>query len=167
MPGRTEALRLVFQKEAAMTAADRSIPSRTKMLETVREYFVRVDAGRPDTPDLFTDDIQLFFPKFGVTHGKSGFAELGKGLMGSLTAIRHDVSTFEYVVDGDTVVVEGTTIGSGQDGREWRGGETPGGRFCSVFKFRGGLIARMHIYLDPDYTSRHSDGFLWGTERSW
>ena len=137
------------------------------MLEVVKQYFIRGDAGRADVLDLFTDDVQIYFPKLGITHGKQGFGELAQGLMSSLSAIAHNLAAFEYTVAEDTVVVEGTTHGTDRDGRTWRGGETPGGRFCSVFKFRGDLIARMHIYLDPDYTSRDRDRFLWGAERSW
>jgi hypothetical protein len=40
-------------------------------------------------------------------------------------------------------VVEGTTHGADREGVEWSGGKTAGGRFCSVFEFRGPLIARM------------------------
>jgi hypothetical protein len=52
-------------------------------------------------------------------------------------------------------------------GVEWYGGKTAGGRFCSVFEFRGWLIARMHIYLDLDYASRDRDRFLRGPDRQW
>ena len=79
----------------------------------------------------------------------------------------HDLSTFTYVVTPDVVVVEGTTRGADLEGGRWRGGETPGGRFCSVFAFRGPLISRMHIYLDPDYASRDEERFLWGRDRVW
>jgi hypothetical protein len=137
------------------------------MLEAVQEYFIRADAGRPDTLDLFTDDAQICFPKFGITRGKSGLLELAEGLLGSVTEFGHDLSTFTYLVAGNTVVVEGTTRGRDRAGNRWSGGETPGGRFCSVFEFRDGLIARMHIYLDPDYTGRDRDRFLWGTDRRW
>ena len=33
------------------------------MRETVKQYFVRSDAGRADVLDLFTDDVQLYFPE--------------------------------------------------------------------------------------------------------
>jgi ketosteroid isomerase-like protein len=148
-------------------ATPSTVPQQAAMLEAVEQYFIRGDAGRPDTLDLFTDDVQIYFPKFGVTHGKAGFGELAEGLMSSVTAFGHDLPSFEYVVAENTVIVEGLTRGAGRDGRAWRGGETPGGRFCSVFKFRDGLIARMHIYLDPDYTGRDSERFLWGTARTW
>lgn len=136
-------------------------------LETVREYFIRGDAGRPDLADLFTEDVQIYFPKFGIARGKAALTELGEGLRTAISALAHDMSDFRYVVASDAVVVEGTTQGADHDGVRWRGGETPGGRFCSVFEFRGALISRMHIYLDPDYASRDEARFVWGRERSW
>lgn len=133
----------------------------------VDAYFVRADAGRPDTVELFTDDIQIYFPKFGIARGKAAFLEMAVGLMGGIERIAHDLSSFTYVIRGNLVVVEGLTTGKGRDGREWRGGETPGGRFCSVFEFDGALIARMHIFPDPDYTGMDEGRFLWGHDRNW
>ena len=142
-------------------------PAQSKMVETVEQYFIRADAGRADALDLFTDDVQLYFPKFGVAKGKQAFGELASGLLGSLSEFGHDLSSFRYVIAKDVVVVEGTTRGADRAGNRWSGGATAGGRFCSVFRFRDGLIARMHIYLDPDYTGRDRDRFLWGTDRQW
>jgi hypothetical protein len=43
-----------------------------------------------------------------------------------------------------------------------------GGHFCNVFEFRGDLISRVHIYLDPDYASEDQPRFLWGLDgRTW
>jgi SnoaL-like domain len=147
----------------AVTAIDRD----QIMLDVVKQYFIRADAGRPDVLDLFTDDVQLYFPKFGITKGKAGFGELATGLLEQLKTIAHHVSDFNYIMGTDAVVVEGTTYGTDRAGAEWSGGKTAGGRFCSVFEFRGPLIARMHIYLDPDYTSRDEGRFLWGHDRNW
>ena len=47
------------------------------------------------------------------------------------------------------------------------GGETPGGRFGNVFKFRDGRISSLHIYLDPDYTGEDEARFRWGKNRKW
>ena len=49
----------------------------------------------------------------------------------------------------------------------WAGGETSGGRYCSVFKFRDGRIASVHIYLDPHYTGEDEARFRWGKNRHW
>ncbi len=147
-----------------MTGNDRNEVQR---LEAVKQYFIRGDAGRTDTVDLLTDDVQIYFPKFGITHGKAALMELAQGLIGSMAEFSHVMSSLSYLVTEQAVIVEGTTRGMDQEGRRWQGGETPGGRFCSVFEFRGPLISRIHIYLDPDYTGRDEDRFLWGKNRNW
>jgi len=40
-----------------------------------KEYFARLDAGSAELPDLFTEDAQLYFPKFGMELGRSAFLE--------------------------------------------------------------------------------------------
>ncbi len=52
-------------------------------------------------------------------------------------------------------------------GGQWKGGETPGGRFCNVFEFRDDRIARVHVYLDPDYLGEDEPRFRWGHDRRW
>lgn len=149
--------------DASISASE----SQSAMLETVKQYFTRSDAGRADTLDLFADNVQIYFPKFGIVQGKAAFGELTQGLQESISALSHNIAAFRFFVTRSAVVVEGTTAGVDREGRTWAAGETPGGRFCSVFEFRDGLIARMHIYLDPDYTGRDRDRFLWGADRQW
>lgn len=138
--------------ETATTAA---------LIGLAAEYFRRGDAGQADVTDLFTDDAEIFFPKFGVRRGKAAFFELATGLLGALKSIAHHQNELTYVATGNKVFVEGTTHGETRDGTQWDGGKTPGGRFCSVFEFRGRLISRMYIYLDPDYGSADRERFLW------
>jgi len=157
----------IIEKATLMANVDADLDRKETMLAAVKQYFVRADAGQPDVLDLFTDDVQIYFPKFGVAKGKAAFGELASGLLGSLKAIAHFISDFSYVIGSNSVVVEGRTYGADRQGVEWSGGKTAGGRFCSVFEFRGPLIARMHIYLDPDYTSRDEKRFLWGLDRQW
>ena len=52
-------------------------------------------------------------------------------------------------------------------GKSWAGGQTPGGRFCNLFKFRDGRISNLHVYLDPDYTGEDEARFRWGSNRPW
>ncbi|MEM8937358.1 MAG: nuclear transport factor 2 family protein [Pseudomonadota bacterium] len=141
----------------------------SKQKETVAAYFEKADAKDPSLFELFTDDVEIYFPKFGVGKTKAAFMELGGGFANSVASIAHRRDDFLFVEQDNYVVVEGLTYGTGQDGQEWRGGETPGGRFCSVFQFRDDgddlKICRMHIYLDPDYTSQNESGFLWGKDR--
>jgi len=39
---------------------------------------------------------------------------------------------------------------------------TPAGRFFNAFGFKDGKIARLRIYLDPDYGGDDKGRFLWG-----
>ena len=121
---------------------------------------------QPDVLDLLHDDIEFYFPKYGIGRGKRAFGEFA-AVIGREFDVYHDQDEFLFIESGDSVVVEGTTRGRDAAGRTWRGGETPGGRFCSVYEIRDGRIARSFIYADPDYTSRHEDGFLWGVDRTW
>lgn len=103
---------------------------------------------------LFTDDIELWFPKFGTGRGHAALGQFAERL--ALASITHDIDAFRYVVSGDTVVVEGTERGVTKDGITWPDGEISQGRFCCVFDFRGPLISRLSIYVDPDFTSEHT-----------
>jgi ketosteroid isomerase-like protein len=135
--------------------------ARNALIQIAEDYYRRVDAGQADVVDLFTEDVELFFPKFGVRRGKAAFGELATGLLGSLKSIAHDQKDLVCIAAGQTVIVEGKTRGETRDGTRWEGGRTPGGRFCSIFEFRNRLISRMYIYLDPDYGSADRDRFLW------
>jgi len=140
--------------------------SDDQKIEIVREYFVRADQGRPDVIELFSADVEIYFPKFGFGSGRQSFLELVKGVDGILEQIQHDYDGFNFIPSGDYLVVEGTSHGK-MAGKVWAGGKTPGGRFCNVFKFRDGRIASLHIYLDPDYTGEDDLRFRWGKNRPW
>src|ERR1700689_1225798 len=88
---------------------------RDPKVELVNEYFRRSDAGRADVTDLFTDDVEIYFPKFGIERGKSAYLNLAKGLLSYLSALAHHFHSFKYVVSGNVAVVEGTTYGRTKD----------------------------------------------------
>ena len=133
-----------------------------------RDYFRLLDAGDAAILELFTRDAQVYFPKYGVGTGGAGFLEIATGLGSVLSATTHDSKDYLYIGSGDYLVVEGTTSGTLKDGRQWKATETPTGRFCSVFQFRDNRIARLSIYLDPDYGGDDEARFLWGREgRRW
>jgi len=140
--------------------------SAQEMIRIAREYFIRADQGRPDILDLFHEDAEIYFPKFGFGEGRQSFLELVKGFQGSLESIQHDYDRLTFLPSGDHLVVEGSSRGK-MSGKTWAGGKTPGGRFCNVFKFQGGRIAILHIYLDPDYTGDDEARFRWGKNRRW
>lgn len=130
----------------------------------VREYIERID--RNDFPsELFADGFQFYVPKFGIGHGLADFMEMAAGFASAFHGVAHLV---DLVADcGSVVILEGRTSGQDAAGNVWQGGETPGGRFCSVFAFDADdLIARMHIYLDPDYTSLDRERFRWNRGRA-
>jgi hypothetical protein len=152
------------QKDVSMSEQVRDFDGKGPILE----YFRRIDGGE-FAAELFTDDFQFYFPKYGIGRGPAAFLDMAGGLVGSLQRIAHLADRFALIEAGRTVAVEGMTEGAGADGTEWRGASTPGGRFCSVFVFNdAGLIERMHIYLDPDYTGADKARFLWPAEgRVW
>jgi ketosteroid isomerase-like protein len=124
-------------------------------VRTVREYFRLVDTGGSELVDLFTDDVELYFPKFGFGSGKSDMAEFARRLGEDLGSIEHDIDGLDVMVDGDRVIVEGREWGTTANGEAWPDGSVSTGRFCNVFTFRDQLISSVHIYTDPDFTSTH------------
>ena len=111
--------------------------------------------------DLFADDAQVSFPKWGLATGKDEIGRLFTDIGGSLKSIRHDYSHFNWVMTGtDMFAVEGTSSGEHRDG-SWRAGVTHAGRWCDVFEIRDFLIQRCYIYLDPDYAGLDTDRYPW------
>ncbi len=126
-------------------------------IEAIRTYFRKVDAGDPTILDLFTEDLQMYFPKFGLARGKRALVTFAERMGANLATIGHDIDGLTFHVSGDTIVVEGREWGTTRDGRAWPDGAVSQGLFCSVFEFDGPLIRRMHIYVDPDFTSSDHD----------
>lgn len=124
------------------------------------EFLTRVDTGG-DVLELFADDAKFSFPKFGAVRGidniKRFFTELG----GIISQIEHHSAYFNYVIQGDLVVVEGTSHGTTADGVEWRAGLTHAGPWCDVFEIRDFKIQRLHVYLDPDYAGADTARYPW------
>ncbi len=133
----------------------------------VLRYYEQSDAGAFPA-ELFTPDFQFFVAKFGLGRGLEAFGQMAANA--GVRQIRHDPQAMLLIEDGDNVAVEGLTEGVTAAGVAWSGGETPAGRFASVFHFdREGLIDRMHIYVDPDFAGSHTEGFKWdrGAAQQW
>jgi hypothetical protein len=124
------------------------------------EYLKRLDTGAPFF-DLFADDAQVYFPKWGLANGRAEFERLFGDLGSILSSIGHDYAYFNYIIQGDTVVVEGTSYGTTKSGTEWRAGVTHAGRWCDVFEIRDFKIQRVFIYLDPDYAGEDTGRYPW------
>jgi hypothetical protein len=50
-------------------------------IKVAREYFIRADEGRADILELFHEDAEIYFPKFGFGFGRESLFEMVKGLV--------------------------------------------------------------------------------------
>ena len=111
--------------------------------------------------DLFADDAQVFFPKWGLATGKEQIGRLFTDFGALIKSILHDYATFNWVMTGtDMFACEGTSAGVHVDG-PWRAGVSHAGRWCDVFEVRDFLIQRCFIYLDPDYAGLDTSRYPW------
>ena len=141
--------------------------SRVSKQQAIRRFYEKSDSGS-FAAELFAPDFQFFVPKYGIGHGAEQFFEMA-GATG-VKQVTHQISDLVFIESGNMVAVEGTTEGVGTDGVRWKAGQTPGGRFCSIFEFDNrGLIVRMHVYLDPDMTGADRERFRWqrGAAQQW
>ena len=60
---------------------------------------------------------------------------------------------FNIIVSDKYIIVEGQEGGETKEGIKWPDNKKSFGKFCNVFEFEGSLIKRVHIYVDPDFTS--------------
>lgn len=133
----------------------------TEQKEIVVSYFQQLDRGG-DFIDLFDENARVFYPKWGIATGHEEIGEMFSDVGSLVNKMSHNYEYFNYVMSGDTVVVEGTSTGETADGTEWRpDGEPGGGRWCDVFEVRNGKIQRLFIYLDPDYAGTDTEQYSW------
>ena len=72
--------------------------------------------------DLFAEDAQVYFPKWGLANGKEQIGQMFGDVGGTLKSIVHHYSHFNLIFSGsDFVVCEGTSHGEHKDG-PWRAG---------------------------------------------
>src|SRR5882757_3855810 len=136
------------------------------------EYLKALDnAGMTSTGgsllDLFADDAQVMFPKWGLATGKEQIGQLFADVGGTFLSLHHHYAELNYVFSGsDVFVVEGTSHGEHKDG-PWRVGlpDWGAGRWCDVFEVRDFLIQRCFIYLDPDYAGPRQEALSMAVRR--
>lgn len=128
-----------------------------KRVAITTTYFEGIDNGDLTVIDLMSDDIEFCFPKLGVRKGKEELKRFIEWIGKNLNYIKHDISGFNYISQGNHLVVEGREKGETADGELWPDGDISQGLFCSLFEFEGEFIKRMFIYVDPDFTSRDTD----------
>jgi hypothetical protein len=77
----------------------------------IKQYFVKGDAGDPTILDLFTEDVEIRFPKFGTRSGKAAIPLFVQGLLGAVESLTHYPDQYTYLAVGNVVVVEGWESG--------------------------------------------------------
>lgn len=127
--------------------------------KNARIYFEKIDAGEFDEAyyNLFTDKVELYFPKFGFAYGKEGLKEFGQTIGSFISGLTHDIANFNYITSANFVAVEGTEKGTTASGKSWPDYNISFGKFCTIFEFEDTRIKRVHIYVDPDFTSADTD----------
>jgi len=127
------------------------VTTDSPQVAAVKAFFEFGDGkNTKDIKGLFSKDIQVFFPKYGVRKGLPALMAMGASRYSMFPQMRHHIEDFKYIEQGNTVVVEGTTEGETANGRKWNGKDQVCGLFVSVFDFKDEQIVRMHVYLDPD-----------------
>ena len=111
-------------------------PTDQGKIKVAREYFIRADEGRPDILELFHEDAEIYFPKFGFGFGRESLFEMVKGFAGALEYIRHDYDNLTFIPSGDYLVVEGTSQGK-MSGKSWAGGKNSWRTFLQHFQISG------------------------------
>ena len=132
-----------------------------EQVAVTKEYFKRVDSGAADLLDLFTEDTQIFFPRFGYAHGKVEIVPFLVGLSAELNSFEHPEDRMVFTQEDNRVVVEGAESGTLTSGVAFPGDARSAGLFCNVFEFEGHLISRLHIYADPDLAGLQPALFPW------
>jgi hypothetical protein len=61
------------------------------------EYLKRLDRG-DDIYDLFADDVQMYFPKYGIVDGVDGVRKLFASTGKIIASIKHDYAYFNFII---------------------------------------------------------------------
>ena len=137
--------------------------------EIATSYLKSLDAGgvSPTTGlglfEHFTDDAEVYFPKWGVARGNGRSPATLRRRRRDAAVDQAQLRRLHLVHDRDRkFAVEGTSEGEHRDGA-WVAGEPDwgAGRFCDTFEVRDGKIARLFIYLDPDYAGQDTERYDW------
>ncbi|MCL1949698.1 MAG: nuclear transport factor 2 family protein [Turicibacter sp.] len=126
-----------------------------KRIEVLKEYFRKGDAGDLSVLDLFTDDVEFYYPKFGIHAGKAAILDFMRGLQGALQNIQHYPDEYGYYPSGRNIIaVEGHESGILKDGTKWPVKGRSDGLFSIIVHFKGDKISKFHVYADPDFAGR-------------
>src|SRR6266853_3768678 len=111
-----------------------SSPTDQNRIKVVQDYFRLADQGSREILELFHEDAEIYYPKFGFGFGRQSFFELTKGFEGALEFVRLDYDNLKIIPDGDYVFVEGTSRGK-LSGKTWTGEKLPAAVFVMSSSF--------------------------------
>ncbi|WP_326594817.1 hypothetical protein [Streptomyces sp. NBC_01803] len=97
-----------------------------------RTYFEKVDAGDPTLLDVFTDAVQVYFPKIGTAGEKGAAIELIRTLTTAVREFVHDKNSMIFTYSGDRLAVEGNEGGVLSDGTVWPQNGKSEGSYCNI-----------------------------------
>jgi hypothetical protein len=120
---------------------------RSVLCQTIKRGRSRIlHASRPGTDilELFQEDAEVYFPKFGFGFGRNSFLEMAKGFEGALEYIQHDYDGLTFIPSADYLIVEGTSHGR-------MSGKFVGRRQNS----RRAFLQRLQVSRWPDIESAH------------
>lgn len=123
-------------------------------LSKAQSYFELINNGQFNTKafaDLFTEDVEIYYPKFGYAKGMEGIASFSQQVRKLITELYFEMDKFTYITNEKYVIVEGAEKGITRTGIQFPDGIVSHGKFCTVFEFESSRIKRMHCYVDPDF----------------
>lgn len=135
-------------------AVSQTTYDRHALQKKARRYYEKINAGEFDDEyfNLFAEDVELFYPKFGVAYGHEAIAELGRRVQSAVSRFGFDLEKFTYTTERHRIAVEIVEHGTTVSGKHFPDGKVSFGKFCNVFEFNTqGKIQRYHCYGDPDY----------------
>jgi SnoaL-like domain len=153
-------------------ALTRAVMTDEQRKSVAVEYLKAFDSGGVTSDggsilDLFADDAQVCFPKWGLASGRDQIGRFFTDVGATLRSIAHHYSHFNWIFSGsDVLACEGTSHGEHRDGPRRAGvPEWGAGRWCDVFEIRDWKIQRCFIYLDPDYAGKDKARYPWLEQR--
>lgn len=124
----------------------------------IEKYFSYVDEKNIEIFNLYTEDVEIFFSKFGQHRGIKKMKEFSERMSKVFNKLEHDMNSLLFIDAGDKVIVEGNESGEMYDGQCFPDYKISQGKFCNIFEFKDNLISSVKIYVDPDFVS--ADQFL-------
>ena len=102
-----------------------------------RRYYEKINAGEFDDEyfGLFADDVEVFYPKFGMAYGHDAIRTLGSRVQNIVAELAFDLDRFIYTREGHRVVVEIVEYGRLKNGKTFPDKQHSFGKFCNVFEF--------------------------------